>query len=112
MSKYWLSWLLAVVLVFFNFVIDPVWAADSHTGEQIFQTYCAGCHINGSNIIRRGKNLRSRALKRNGYDTKEAIAALVTNGKNNMSAYSDRLSAAEIEAVSIYVLKQAEAGWK
>ena len=80
-------------------------------GSQLFEIHCAGCHPNGGNVIRRGKNLRSRALKRDGYDTVEAIAEIVAKGKNNMSAYRDRLSEEEIAAVSAYVLDRSRANW-
>ncbi|MEO0488927.1 MAG: cytochrome C6, partial [Cyanobacteria bacterium J06659_2] len=36
---------------------------------------------------------------------------IVTQGKNNMSAYGDRLSPVEIEAVAVYVWQQAQADW-
>lgn len=87
-------------------------AAEISTGERVFDLQCAGCHPNGSNIIRRGKNLKQKALKRNGVDTPEAIANLVRNGKNNMSAYKDRLTETEIAEVSAYVLHRAAANWK
>ncbi|NEP01228.1 MAG: c-type cytochrome [Symploca sp. SIO2E9] len=87
-------------------------AADTAKGALIFQVHCAGCHPQGGNIIRRGKNLKQRALHRNGFDSLEAIISLVKNGKNNMSAYKDRLSASEIETVSAYVLEQAAKDWR
>ena len=90
----------------------PVFAENIDQGKQIFEVHCAGCHINGGNIIRRGKNLKQKALKRYKIDTSEAIINLVTNGKNNMSAFGDILSREEIENVSVYVLKQASQNWK
>lgn len=81
------------------------------TGAALFEAQCSGCHLNGGNIIRRGKNLKLNALQKNGYDTAEAIATIVSQGKNNMSAFSDRLNPEEIAIVSAYVLEQAEAGW-
>jgi cytochrome c6 len=90
----------------------PALAADTVNGTKIFSVQCAGCHMNGGNIVRRGKTLKKKALQRNGLDSKDAIASLVTNGKNNMPAYKDRLSAKEIEDVSTYVLEQAEKGWR
>ncbi|MGD1716051.1 c-type cytochrome [Dapis sp. BLCC M172] len=80
-------------------------------GGELFQIHCAGCHANGGNIVRRWKNLKIRTLKKNKLDSVEAIASLVKNGKNNMSSYQDRLTPAEIETVSAYVLQQAENGW-
>ncbi|MEB3213210.1 MAG: c-type cytochrome [Leptolyngbyaceae bacterium] len=81
-------------------------------GAEIFEVHCAGCHVNGGNIIRRGKNLKMRALQRNHMDTVEAIAHIVTVGKRPMSAYADKLTPEEIEAVSVYVLDQAQHDWK
>lgn len=89
-----------------------VLAADTANGAKIFQAQCAGCHPNGGNIIRRGKNLKLRALHRNKVDSIEAITDLVTNGKNNMSAYRDRLTPTEIENVSAYVLERAKNNWR
>lgn len=78
----------------------------------IFQANCAGCHVNGGNIVRRGKNLTMRALKRNNMDSIESISAIVANGKNNMSAYKDRLTEQQIQNVAEYVLEKAETGWQ
>ena len=89
----------------------PALAADTANGAQVFSIHCAGCHVNGGNIVRRGKNLKQKALKRFGMDSQEAIAYLVANGKNNMSAFKDRLSDQQIEDVAAYVLEQAEKGW-
>lgn len=86
-------------------------AVDTVNGAQIFSVHCAGCHINGGNIVRRGKNLKQKTLKRDHMDSIEAIASIVANGKNNMSAYKDRLTEQEIQEVSAYVLSQAEKGW-
>jgi cytochrome c6 len=104
---------LAIALIVFNLSFLPqAIAADTANGAKIFEAQCAGCHVNGSNIVRRGKNLKLKALKKYGMDSVDAIAAIVTNGKNNMSAYKDRLTAEEIQEVSAYVLEQAEQGWR
>lgn len=87
-------------------------AADTAPGAKIFDIHCAGCHINGGNIIRRGKTLKQKALKKYGMDSEDAIANIVANGKNNMSAYKDRLSAQQIIDVSAYVLSQAQTDWR
>ncbi|NET00109.1 MAG: c-type cytochrome [Sphaerospermopsis sp. SIO1G2] len=106
------------ILIFLTFCLwvvnftAPVYALDIQNGAEVFSANCAGCHINGGNIIRRGKNLKKRALKRYKMDSLEAIEDIVTNGKNNMSAYADRLTTAEIENVAAYVLEQAENNWK
>ncbi|MGF1601115.1 MAG: c-type cytochrome [Thermosynechococcaceae cyanobacterium] len=89
---------------------SPASAAQAD-GSALFATHCASCHPQGKNILRRGKTLKLKALQKNEVDTVDAIATLVTNGRNNMSAYADTLSAPEIQAVSTYVLDQAEQGW-
>jgi cytochrome c6 len=100
-----------VLLLTTNFT-SPAFADDTANGAQIFSIHCAGCHINGGNIIRRGKNLKKQALKKYGMDSIEAITAIVTNGKSNMSAYKDRLTEQQIQDVSAYVLEQAEKNWR
>jgi cytochrome c6 len=50
-------------------------------GAKVFQTECAACHAGGGNIIRRGKNLKRKALERHHVDTLEAVQTLVTLGK-------------------------------
>jgi cytochrome c6 len=109
MKKISLAILLIAIAVSLSF---PAFAADTANSGKIFQANCAGCHAGGGNIIRRGKNLKSKALKKNQVDNLAAITQLVTNGKNNMPAYGDRLTATEIEAVSQYVLERAASNWK
>ena len=66
----------------------------------LFEQNCAGCHVNGGNVIRRGKNLKKKAMVRNGYSDVDAIAQIITNGKGIMSAYGDRLNEEEIGAIA------------
>lgn len=92
----------------------PTWAEGVTAPAQpiaLFEVHCAGCHLNGGNIIRRGKNLKLKALQKNKVDSVEAIATLITNGKNNMSAYRDKLSTSDINALADYVLAQAQKDW-
>ncbi len=107
------QWLLCTILIIsvFLFISSPVLASQD-SGAAIFEANCAGCHPKGGNIIRRGKNLKERTLKRNHVDTIDAIASLVTKGKNNMPAYEERLTSQEIETVSNYVLEQAAKNWR
>jgi cytochrome c6 len=92
--------------------LDQEGATAIASGEQIFEIHCAGCHPNGGNIIRRGKSLTMRALRRNRMDSVEAIAHITTVGKRPMSAYQDTLTDDEIQAVSEFVLDQAQHDWK
>jgi cytochrome c6 len=80
-------------------------------GTTVFTQNCAACHAGGGNIVRRGKTLKLKALQRNQMDSEAAIAAIVTQGKGNMSAYGEKLTPEEIAAVSAYVLEQATANW-
>ncbi|MEM7063252.1 MAG: c-type cytochrome [Cyanobacteria bacterium P01_B01_bin.77] len=84
----------------------------SDSAAELFEVHCAGCHPNGANIIRRGKNLKQKALKRHGYDSAAAIATLITHGKGLMSAYGEQLSPEEINRLANYVLDQAALNWK
>ncbi|MEL4894659.1 c-type cytochrome [Crocosphaera sp. Alani8] len=101
--------LLILLLVFFPIT---TLAAEVNSGAKIFEIHCSGCHPNGKNIIRRGKNLKLKALKKNKVDTLDSIINLVAYGKNNMSAYEERLTKEQIEIVSQYVLSQANNNWR
>jgi cytochrome c6 len=104
---------LVAIIVFFTTFLNSAFAQENYSqGAKIFQVYCAGCHPNGSNIIRRGKNLKISALKRNGVDSMEGIANMVRYGKNNMSSFQDKLSETQIKEVAHYVLQQANNNWK
>jgi cytochrome c6 len=106
---------ITFMIILSTLITSPVLADSTNNfthGAKIFEANCAGCHANGGNIVRRGKNLKLKALQKNKVDTQEAIISIVTNGKGNMSAYKDRLTAQEIAEVSDYVLQKAEQNWK
>lgn len=100
------------VLADINQNLDPSLDKNLVNGAKLFQANCAGCHVKGGNIVRRGKNLKSKALHKNKVDTQDAIASLVTNGKGIMSAYGDKLTPEEIANVSGYVLQRATENWQ
>jgi cytochrome c6 len=104
---------VAIILFFTSNNLQSI-AAENNTinAAKIFEVNCAGCHPNGGNIIRRGKNLKQKALQKNKLDSIDSIADLVTHGKNNMSAFGDRLSRDEIQQVSAYVIEEAKKGWR
>jgi cytochrome c6 len=104
--------LIAIAFISLLLMTLPAQATNLELGQKVFEVQCIGCHENGGNIIRRGKTLKQAALKRNGYDSLEAVVDIVTNGKSNMSAYRDRISTEEIQAVSGFVLARASADWK
>ena len=94
---------------------QPSWAASPEAagsrGAQLFGQHCAGCHVNGGNIIRRSKTLKLAALQKAGLTTPQAIAAVATNGVGQMSGYAQVLGKGGPEAVGNYVWQQAQAGW-
>ncbi|MEG4960802.1 MULTISPECIES: c-type cytochrome [unclassified Microcoleus] len=117
LKKFLTAFLLILTLAFVEIATNSQialadTATNPATAAEVFSANCAGCHINGSNIIRRGKNLKQKALKKYGMDSIANISNLVTNGKGIMPAYKDRLSEQQIIDVSAYVLSQAETDWK
>lgn len=106
--------IVAIAFIILIASINTPVLADTNfdNGAKVFKANCAGCHVNGGNIVRRGKNLKMKALHRHKVDTLEAIESLVTNGKGIMSAYGDKLTQQEIADVSAYVLQRAEQNWQ
>lgn len=84
---------------------------DIQTGENVFQANCTACHTGGKNQIIADKTLEKEVLENNGMYSVKAIVTQVTNGKNAMPAFGDRLADEEIESVANYVLAQSDKGW-
>ena len=99
--------LLALVLLLGLSVAQPAWA----DGSQLFALHCAGCHLNGGNIIRRGKTLKLAALERQGIASQEAIAAIAAQGQGQMSGYAEALGEDGVQQVAEWVWQQSQAGW-
>jgi cytochrome c6 len=93
-------------------IANSALAADAEAGKKIFMNTCISCHNNGMNVIAPEKTLKKSALEKNGMYSVKAIINQVTNGKSPMPAFGKQLSAADIENVAAYVLKQADSGWK
>lgn len=104
--------LLALVLLLLALLALPALAqAAPADGARLFEAHCAGCHLQGGNIIRRGKTLKLAALERQGLASEAAIAAIVGNGLGQMSGYGALLGESGTEAVAAWVWQQAQAGW-
>lgn len=89
----------------------PAFAGDVSAGQGVFSASCAGCHAGGGNALAPDKKLTKEALEKFGkYDT-SAIQEQVAKGKASMPAFGEKLSAADIENVSAYVIDQAGKGW-
>ncbi len=86
-------------------------AIETESGGNLFDHNCAGCHINGGNIIRRSKNLKISSLKRNRIDNPEAIAKIARQGVGIMSGYEDELGDNGDQIVAKWVWEQAQKAW-
>ena len=86
-------------------------AIEADSGGNLFKRNCAGCHLNGGNIIRRSKNLKISSLKRNGIDNPEAIAKIARQGIGIMSGYEDKLGDNGDQIVANWVWEQAQKAW-
>jgi len=92
---------------------EPAFAGDAAAGEQIFSGNCAACHAGGQNVIMPEKTLEQAALEEylDGGANEAAVKKQVTNGKNAMPAFGNKLSATDIENVATYVISTAKEGW-
>ena len=86
-------------------------AAASSEGAALFQQHCAACHINGGNIIRRGKTLKLKALERQGIASVDAIAQIAREGVGQMSGYGDVLGPGGDQLVAEWIWDQAQNAW-
>ena len=106
---------LGVVLLLLLNLSSPETAAaavqDTSPGAVLFEQHCAGCHIHGNNIIRRGKNLKLKTLERDDIATVEAIAAIAREGRGQMSGYAEVLGTDGDQLVAEWILLQAQNAW-
>jgi len=86
-----------------------VFAKDIEAGATVFAGNCAACHSGGNNVVQPEKTLRKEALDQylDGGLKESSIITQVTNGKNSMPAFGDRLDPEDIENVAAYVFDQA-----
>lgn len=95
-----------------NTVVQTVaMAVPNPEGAKLFSQNCAACHAGGGNLVNGMKTLKKEALEKYDMYSKEAIVYQVTNGKNAMPAFGNRLSTSQIEHLAEYVLAQADKGW-
>jgi cytochrome c6 len=105
--------LLGLALLFWS---PAAWGAVSdpvvlQRGAKLFNNHCAGCHINGGNVVRRNKTLRRQDLLREGINGPADVARIAAAGKGQMSGYGKVLGEGGADAVGAWVWKQAEQGW-
>jgi cytochrome c6 len=80
-------------------------------GGRLFANTCAGCHLNGGNIVRRDRTLKLKALQRRGIDGPETIARIAAEGIGRMDGYVKVLGPDGPEKVGAWVWKQALENW-
>jgi cytochrome c6 len=91
--------------------VDAATLQASAEGAAIFERHCVGCHVNGGNIVRRGKTLKLAALERNDVASPEAIAAIARDGVGRMSGYGDVLNDGDDQRVADWIWQQAQNAW-
>jgi len=116
----WVVILLALALGWWILSPRPALGADltpaplartQPSGAVLFSQHCAGCHVNGGNVIRRGKTLRLAALRRAGLESGEDVARVASVGQGQMGGYGEVLGPGGAEAVGDWVWRQALADW-
>jgi len=114
-SASWSPLALGVALGFMVAVVggraQSAMAADIENGASVFGGNCAACHAGGNNSVQAEKKLKKEALTQYGMYDIEKIKTQVTNGKNAMPAFGEKLAPDDIEDVATYVLSQADKGW-
>jgi cytochrome c6 len=81
----------------------------SGEGETLFLSTCSACHFDGMNFILPEKNLKKATLALSGLNSLEALSYLITNGKNGMPAFGDRLNPMQIDQIANFLLQN---NWK
>ena len=99
-----------VIILFFSFPINT-FSLEVNEGENIFMKNCSSCHMNGGNIIRRGKTLKLKALKKNGLISPEDIAKVAREGTGIMSGYSEAIGEGGDQLVALWIWEQAQNAW-
>ncbi len=110
-KKLWLLQLISLICLLVLIPNRTNALNSSTTGEQLFIQHCAGCHVNGGNIIRRNRTLKLSALKRQGLDDPEAIAKIAREGIGSMSGYQEVLGESGDQLVAKWVWDNAQNAW-
>ena len=106
------SFLIILFLLFFLIALPKdLIALDTGSGKTLFKNFCAGCHINGGNIIRRSKNLKLASLKKNGINDSESIAKIARQGIGIMDGYNEQLGENGDKIVANWIWEQSQKAW-
>ena len=102
---------MSLLHIFFLTLPKELVALEKTLGKDLFKNHCAGCHVNGGNIIRRSKNLKISSLKHNGIDDPEAIAKIARQGIGIMNGYKEELGDNGDNIVANWIWEQAQKAW-
>jgi cytochrome c6 len=103
MAKDTSLWLAAALLIFGATQVAGCagGARDSgRTGEELFLTYCSGCHPNGGNALYPGKTLDRMTLAANGITTPRGIVAKMRHPDPGMKVF-DRQTISDADALKV-----------
>lgn len=91
---------LAVILVFVSCGGVDTSKGVASTGESLYQEHCVLCHgESGAAQVSGAKDLSVSDISR------KNVVEIITNGRRLMRAYSDLLTAEEIEEVTDHVMQ-------
>ncbi len=102
---------ISIILISLFSNSPKVLSLSDSTGKELFNNYCSGCHINGGNIIRRGKTLKLSSLKKNRLDDPDLIAKIAREGIGSMSGYKQFLGENGDVLVAKWIWEQAQNAW-
>ncbi len=83
-------------------VVFTAGTALAQEAPQLYQQKCAACHGKDGTPTAAGAKLGAPDLKKV-KEPEEKLVAEITNGKNKMPAYKDKLSADQIAALAKFV---------
>ena len=93
-----MRWLVGLLLML-GLWLAPAPAHAAADGAALFDAHCVGCHLNGGNIIRRGKTLKLKALERNGIEGPLEIAMIATEGSAYVFGIYEATSREQVEGL-------------
>jgi cytochrome c6 len=98
--------LFAVLALFSAFRGTGLAVPQDQAGQTLFKSNCATCHSQNGTPTAVGKSLNApdlrSALVQN--QTKAQLQQIISNGKGNMPAFKGKLSTAEVDSLTAFVL--------
>ena len=95
----------AVMALFISLPGTVLAAPQDQTGQTLFKRNCATCHSQNGTPTAVGKSLNAPDLVSAPVQnqTNAQLQQIISNGKDNMPAFKDKLSQAEIDSLVAYV---------